>query len=141
MSDSTITQIGDALESVVSTISGLRVHRHPPESVFEKPCALIYSRSGSFNPSTGDGSINFHKFHIDLIGDRQVLPEVAMEMEPYLTLVQNALWGSRNLNGTVDHIGTSEPITYELVTYPYATELVFAYRIIVPVKHKRTITP
>ncbi|MEM7133433.1 MAG: hypothetical protein AAF702_44465 [Chloroflexota bacterium] len=138
MSNSTATQIGDALTAVLQTIdSTLRIYRHPPDQLSELPCILVYARRGRLDQDHG-GARNFHEWNVDFLSNRQSAQEAATTMEPYIDLVQKALWSDFTLGGITDHIGAQEQsITYELVAYEYAGKPVFGYRFIVPTKSHR----
>ena len=134
-----LVSIGDALVLALGTVQNLRVHRYPPESINEFPACFIYARSGTLDQTGPDLSTNFHSWSVDIITQRTHIAQAAAEIEPYIDAVQNALWADLTLGGTVDHIGTSESIRYELLAYEYAGKPVFGYRIIVPVKQHRII--
>lgn len=135
-----VKAVGDALATLLNRVGGLRVHRYPPSQLAEFPGAFIYPKNGRFEPAQQLVSRNFHNWHIDVLTSNQLLPNSAESTEPYVDAIQDELWKDATLSGTVDHIGTNEDITFEMLAYDYAGKPVFGYRIVVPIKYHRIIT-
>lgn len=136
----TLKQAGDGLAAALDRVRGLRVHRYPPESLSQFPCAFIYPRRGNVDIVTSGEGKYMPAWNADLISSRQDMARAAAEMEPYLEAAIEELLKDWTLGGVVDHLGTGEGLTFELVTYEYNRSPVFGYRLIVPMKYRKAYT-